>query len=97
LKVGVGDTFAITLEGHRTAGFKWQIANAPQSAKHLVLLNERLDADPSRPGAPATHHFQFEALAPGEVLLTFEYRRPWEDGEAKSRHTVRVQIEPSQI
>ena len=95
IDVKVGDTFEIVLEAQRGAGFKWVCSPSPKTAKHLVLVNEAVDADPGRPGSPSTQRFEFRALAAGQILLGFEYRRPWESGKARARRVVRVEIKPT--
>lgn len=95
----VGETFEVGLEGAPTTGFVWEV-DIPSEARRMIeplgsdwtLAGSEVDA-PGRPkvGAPATQRFRFAALAPGEVTLTFRYRRSWETKES-DRRTVVVRI-----
>ncbi len=76
MRVQVGGTFEIPLEGNATIGFQWEL-QAPAATADLVdLLDATYDADKTRVGAPGVHRFRFRALAPGLVNLVFQYRRP---------------------
>jgi predicted secreted protein len=90
-KAQVGDTLDLALEAHRMAGFRWELVSG--ASKRLSLLEEWFDPGIGRPGASGKQHFRFVALAPGEVTLRFEYRRPWAKNSVKYRRRIRVHIE----
>jgi predicted secreted protein len=84
LKVDVGDMFEVELEAQRMAGFRWELVS--KASDRLSLVEERFDPAASNPGAPGIQRFRFKAIAPGEVILRFEYTRPWaKDGVTKHR------------
>ena len=44
-------------------------------------------------GAGGVEHFEFEAVAPGEVKLEFAQSRPWEtDAEPSATYSVTVKV-----
>jgi predicted secreted protein len=98
LSATVGETFDVSLEGMPTTGFVWEVEIPPEARGLIEPLGSgwtparSSDAQASPvAGAPAIQRFQFRALAPGEITLTFRYRRSWETTDAV-RRTVMVRI-----
>jgi predicted secreted protein len=75
IEARIGEPFVIELPVLATAGYEWQLARAPESA--------RLNDARTRPGGPATggpsvQEFEFVATHAGEGLLVLACSRPWE-------------------
>ena len=80
--VKVGDTVQVILAGNPTTGYSWSTA---LSGKDAAVLQQQGEAayvqestDQSLVGGGGTFTFTFKALAPGQVVLKFDYARPWE-------------------
>jgi predicted secreted protein len=93
IHVKVGETFEIPLEGSAGTGFRWEVDPLAAAAPHVKLLKESRAAVSTAPGGKTVQRFQFQALAPGRLDLTFRYRRAWEDAAAGTVQTVAVQID----
>lgn len=95
IETKVGEVFAIPLQATPTAGFRWELS-FPTEAADLVDFKdaEWRQVQPGLIGGSAVQVFRFNAVAPGELTLVFEYRRPWEVSERK-RQAVHVRIVPA--
>ncbi len=93
MRVHVGQTFEVSLEGNPTTGFRWEMQLPSAAAALVAFENENFEANTSQVGAPAVQRFRFSALAPGRVNLVFKYRRAWEKVEARDERVVSVRIE----
>ncbi len=89
----VGETFEITLEGAAGTGFRWEFDPQPAAARLVKLLEENREAVSTMPGGRTIQHFQFQALSPGKVELTFGNRRAWESSITGNVQTIIVQID----
>jgi predicted secreted protein len=92
IRVKVGDTFDINLEGHPTAGFIWQPI-VPHN--YLEHLDTHFEAKSSMVGGAARQHFLFRALAPGNIALVFRYGRPWERDKVSDERIFSIRIDPA--
>jgi predicted secreted protein len=92
IETKVGEVFEIPLQATPTAGFRWELS-FPTEAADLVdfVGTEWRQVQPGLIGGSAAQIFRFNAMAPGELTLVFEYRRPWEVSETK-RRAVHVRI-----
>jgi inhibitor of cysteine peptidase len=74
-----GDVLVIPLAGNPSTGYLWQIKPGVEN-----ILAPRGEADftaPSdAPGAGGYEIFTFDAVAAGEVTLSFIYSQPWDEG-----------------
>ncbi len=84
--IKVGDTVQVILPGNPTTGYSWSTS---LSDKDAAVLQQQGDAaytqestDPSLVGGGGTFTFDFKAMAPGQVVLRFDYARPFETGVA---------------
>lgn len=95
IETKVGGGFEIPLQATPTAGFRWELS-LPSEPTNLVdfVGSEWRQVQPGLIGGSATQVFRFKAVAPGELTLAFEYRRPWEVSERK-RQSVHVRIVPA--
>jgi predicted secreted protein len=87
----VGEVFEIPLEATPTAGFRWELSFATEAGLVDFVGTEWHPVQPGLIGGSAAQIFRFNAVAPGELTLVFEYRRPWEVSERKGQ-AVHVRI-----
>jgi predicted secreted protein len=88
----VGETFEIPLEGVPTAGFTWEVILPPAAAERVVLLEQAWDRPSSRVGGRAVQRFRFRAVGPGDVVLTFRYRRRWQKAKPRGERVITLHI-----
>lgn len=91
-----GGELKVVLDTNITTGFQWQSPTnpAPLMAAIGTPIYVGKAADSHMVGQGGTNIFRFRAERPGQVVLQFDYRRPWETGvpPAKSlRYDVIVQ------
>jgi inhibitor of cysteine peptidase len=86
VNVKVGDTIEVALAGNPTTGYSWSTA---LTAKDAAVLQQQGDpvyvqesTDSSLVGGGGTFTYTFKAAAPGQVVLKFDYSRPFEKGVA---------------
>jgi inhibitor of cysteine peptidase len=79
--VGVGERFAIELDGNPTTGYSWQLS-APPGAQVTLIDSDFTPTGPQQAGTGGVQRFTFEATATGTTSLAFAYVRPWETGVA---------------
>jgi predicted secreted protein len=94
----VGASKTIALNENPSTGYKWQRNNAESSNLTIVRV---IDAgyQPGQSGligAPGSHRWQLETLAPGTAKIVFAYSRPWEHGAPAKSHVVQIKIERGQ-
>jgi inhibitor of cysteine peptidase len=80
IAVGVGQRFAVELDGNPTTGYSWQLAAAP--GDQVRLVDDDFTPSGGQIGSGGVQRFTFEALATGTTSLAFAYVRPWETGVA---------------
>ena len=85
----VGETFTIELEGNATAGYEWQ----PQLSDDMLrLVEHHYQPASSAIGAGGKDIFTFQPVKGGRGLITFEYKRPWEN-QALEKQDFQLRIE----
>lgn len=94
IRVKVGETFEISLEGTAGTGFRWEIALPPEVTKLIELVEETREAT-TVPGGRTHQRFRCRALAPGKLSLAFRYRRSWESPTSGDEQTFNIQIDPA--
>ncbi len=75
-----GEPHVIVLPGLGAAGYQW-LAQAPDGVR-VERVEAAGPADAFAAGQSADAVFQVVAEAPGVYPITFEHRRPWEQGVA---------------
>ena len=93
IHVRVGETFEIPLEGSAGTGFRWEADPLTADPPLVKLTNESRAAVSTVPGGRTVQRFQFQALAPGKLDLTFRYRRTWDDPASGTVQTITVRID----
>lgn len=73
-----GNVLVIPLAGNPSTGYLWQVKPSAEG-----ILTERGDAayasSSDMPGAPGYEIFTFDAVAAGDVTLTFTHSQPWDE------------------
>jgi predicted secreted protein len=88
LIVSPGDKFFIVIASNRTTGFSWQIAK-PINEKVVKLQGlEYLPAKSNLVGAGGKEIWAFNAVAPGQTIISLRYSRPWEKGKPPKQEAV---------
>jgi inhibitor of cysteine peptidase len=86
-----GGALFVELPGNPTTGYIWQITSKDDA--FLRPLDYTFEPDSGVIGAGGVERFEFEAVAPGEVVLEFAQSRPWEtDAEPAATYSVTVRI-----
>jgi inhibitor of cysteine peptidase len=89
IEVRAGDTFEIALESVPATGYTWQEEHASSLLELLRANDFRAASDAV--GAGGKEAFEFQALAPGETEIRFQYGRPWDEAAAdERRYRVRI-------
>lgn len=91
ITVSPGQEFEIVFEGVPASGFTWQLLHDADRASVIEELGHEWKADTSLAGGRAAERFRFRALAVGEAVLRFQYRRAWES-EAREERTFTVRL-----
>lgn len=72
----------IALDYNAGTGYEWKSTVEPEGLVAQVgQENKSMTADERISGEPLQDRFTFRAQAPGEVVITFDLVRSWEDGE----------------
>ena len=81
-----GAAFKIGMESNPSTGYAWKLASTLPS--WLTLLEHKYKAGacpPGYTGCEGVEEWTFDVKGAGQALLTFEYRRSWEEDEPASR------------
>lgn len=93
LEVRVGATVVLSLESNPTTGYDWAVEGIDEEVCTLTYDSYlALPAAPGMVGTGGAHLFEVFGLSPGEVELTFAYRRPWAGGGTAEEHKVRLTV-----
>ncbi len=77
IEAKVGQDFVITLGSNPTTGYSWQLAEP--LPRMLKLQSKRYIPDiPQKIGGGGTEKWTFKPVRSGEVIIIFEYVRPWQ-------------------
>ena len=88
-----GGELKVVLDANITTGFQWQSPTnpAPVMAAIGTPIYVGKAADSHMVGQGGTNIFRFRADRPGQVVLQFDYRRPWETSVPPAR-TLRYDV-----
>jgi len=80
--LAVGDLLVVTLESNPTTGYAWSLAGAVEDDAIAFAGNDFIAPESAEPmvGQGGVEVWAFRALAAGEVTISMEYARPWEQG-----------------
>ena len=77
IEMSKGGTLSIVLEGNPSTGYLWEVDSV--EARVLKPVGEaEFKPVSDAPGSGGKVKLQFEAVEPGETLLSLIYHRPWE-------------------
>lgn len=78
---GAADEVTIGLDYNAGTGYEWVCAAEPEGIVELTgQETEKLSEAENLSGGPLRENFTFRAIAPGEVIITFNLARSWEEG-----------------
>jgi inhibitor of cysteine peptidase len=85
ISVKAGDSIQVILGGNPTTGYSWTTSLGDADKAVLQQQGDAVYAQqstaPSIVGAGGTFTFTFKAAAAGQVVLKFDYSRPFESGQ----------------
>lgn len=88
IEVGVGEIFMLVLAVNSSAGY---ILDQPKFDNSVLRLVGTRSEVPARGiGNPMLVQVTFEALSPGEHIVTFERKRPWNEITFVTRYKIIV-------
>ena len=91
VEVRTGDLFSIELASNATTGYGWQSMIADEATLREVD-HRYLATSTTLVGAGGYERFTYEATAPGDATLEYEYRRPSEPGATPAADTARFGV-----
>lgn len=81
LDLPVGGTAEVPLQRYATAGYVWQVPDAPAGLGGLEIVPRPGLA--AAPGAATEEALRLRATAPGEHEVVLVLKRPWESAAAR--------------
>jgi inhibitor of cysteine peptidase len=77
-----GGELKVVLDANITTGYQWQSPTSGSPVMSIIgaPIYVGKAADSHFVGGGGTNIFRFRADSPGQVVLQFDYRRPWETG-----------------
>ena len=88
IRVTVGETFAVALEGNPSTGYTWQV---DADERHLEQVAQEFEPAGEGVGAAGHEICRFRALKAGKTRLALAYQRPW-DREPRATRQLEVVI-----
>lgn len=79
-----GELLMVALSGNPTTGYEWAPAEEPGFLERVPGVDFLPEPASAPVGAGGTFFFRYRAQAPGEGVLSFAYRRPWEEAPAQT-------------
>ena len=91
VKLKIGQTFSIQLEGNPTTGYDWQIK---KSAGNVVEITNDLNYQPNsnRVGGGGIYQISFQIINKGSQSINLEYLRPWEKVKADDTYNLHIEV-----
>ncbi|KNE68648.1 hypothetical protein AMAG_12815 [Allomyces macrogynus ATCC 38327] len=94
----VGDDFKIVLDSNATTGYQWEYVGpinvAPNNVVRMTSSEYQTAAAPAgMVGVGGKQIFHFVATAPGADLISFNFKRSWENAPVET-YTVSVRVSP---
>ncbi len=87
----IQNTSVVQLKGNPTTGYTWTAESFPPD---IVEITQEFvqGGKPGMTGAPGVFYFTVTAVNPGNGMIVFEYRRPWEKKEPEEKHCYTVTV-----
>lgn len=82
IDVAVGQEFTVTLASNATTGYHWELSAPLDEAVVRLIGSDYRAADTKLLGAPGKEVWTFQAVGPGQTVITLKYVRPWEKNVA---------------
>lgn len=80
IELNIDDELIVRLRGNPTTGYNWYIASEVENV--LIIISEReFFPDSDLIGSGGVVEFRFVAINRGQVKLTFEYKREFENNQ----------------
>lgn len=94
IAVKQGERFTIALDGNRTTGYQWQLAQPLDTSIVTLVSSTYQPSNAGTAGAGGREVLTFQSVARGATTVDLEYVRPWEkDVPAGKISTFRVTVE----
>jgi len=90
IRIPLGKTFTIDLDSNPSTGFSWQLVDISEKNILEIVKKEYVNAGSITVGTPGAERWSFKTVNTGKTVLTFEYRRPWEDEQAQKIETYTI-------
>lgn len=95
VKVKKGKVLTLRLKSNPTTGYSWLQVKS-DSSKGLdslkVIFERPKSSRPGLTGASGVEVWRFKAVQKGSYMLTFIYKRPWENAEPEHTAIYRVTV-----
>ena len=90
----VGEERSVRLSGLGVAGYRWVVdVEGDPAVAEVHSQGTEGDEGGEAAGASAEEVFSIHAKRPGEALIRFEQRRPWERGAPPTnQHTIQLRV-----
>ena len=81
----------LELMGNPTTGFMWIYS---VSEEGIIQIDENIEylGRGEVTGAPSLYLYSISSLKPGVTVLTFEYKRRWENEEPQSKRIYKIKV-----
>lgn len=86
------DSVTIELKGNPSTGYTWETS---LSSENIVEVSKEVKYLGSQGlvGAPSMFYFTVSSLSSGNVILTLEYKRPWENKEPIEKKVYNIKVD----
>ncbi|WP_018969181.1 protease inhibitor I42 family protein [Rubritalea marina] len=94
IELQAGQTLRITLTGNPSTGYAWvpKQSDSPL-AQWMNKGTNAAQTDQKRTGSPIQQTFEIKALEAGDLVLHFDYLRPWEKKAPSKTLKLRITIQ----
>ena len=86
------DSVTIELKGNPSTGYTWEAVLASENIVEISKDVKYLGAE-GMVGAPSMFYFTVSSVSAGNTVLTFEYKRPWEEKEPLEKKVYNITVD----
>ena len=86
------DSITIELKGNPSTGYTWEASLSSENIVEVSKDVKYLGAE-GMVGAPSMFYFTVSSVASGNVILTLEYKRPWEQKEPLEKKIFTIDVD----